>query len=60
MVVERGDEVKISLRSKNHVDVSAIAQKNSGGGHKNAAGFSMPKDMEKAKVLVIKEFENLV
>ena len=60
LVVERGDEVKISLRSKNHVDVSAIAQKNSGGGHKNAAGFSMPKDMEKAKDLVIKEFENLV
>lgn len=60
LIVERGDEVKISLRSKNQVDVSAIAQKNSGGGHKNAAGFSQPKDMEKAKALVVKEFENLV
>ncbi len=60
LIVERGDEVKISLRSKNHVDVAVIAQKNKGGGHKNAAGFSLPKDLDKAKALVIKEFENLV
>jgi len=31
---------KISLRSRDGIDVSEIAIKNGGGGHKNAAGFS--------------------
>ncbi len=33
--------VNISLRSKGDVDVSAIAQKYGGGGHKNAAGIKV-------------------
>ena len=32
---------KVSLRSKDTVDVSRIAQYFGGGGHKKAAGFSM-------------------
>lgn len=32
---------KVSLRSKNYVDVSRIAQRFGGGGHVRAAGFSM-------------------
>jgi len=36
-------EHKVSLRSKNDVDVSLIAQKFGGGGHKKAAGLSMNK-----------------
>ncbi len=38
-IVERDDEVKLSLRSQGNLDVSAIARQNfEGGGHKNAAG----------------------
>jgi phosphoesterase RecJ-like protein len=33
-------ELKVSMRSKNTYDVSAIALNFGGGGHKNAAGFS--------------------
>jgi oligoribonuclease NrnB/cAMP/cGMP phosphodiesterase (DHH superfamily) len=37
------DKTVYSLRSRQHedVDVSAIAKKYGGGGHKNAAGFSI-------------------
>lgn len=38
-IVERDEEVKLSLRSQGTLDVSAIARENfEGGGHKNAAG----------------------
>ena len=38
--VEKGD-YKVSLRSKNIVDVSRIAKRFGGGGHIRAAGFNM-------------------
>jgi phosphoesterase RecJ-like protein len=38
---ERPDEVRVSLRSKGWVDVRAIAARHGGGGHTNAAGFSV-------------------
>ena len=38
---------KVSLRSsEGDVDVSAIARKNGGGGHKRAAGFSTDLEIE--------------
>ncbi len=37
----RQNEFKVSLRSKEKVDVSRIAQYFGGGGHKKAAGFTM-------------------
>lgn len=39
---ERGDQVKVSLRGKGDVNVQRIAAKFGGGGHPNAAGFSVP------------------
>lgn len=36
--------VKVSLRSKRYVDVASIAASFGGGGHKRAAGFSLPED----------------
>jgi len=36
-----GGELKINFRSKNYVDVSAIANRHSGGGHKRAAGCTI-------------------
>jgi phosphoesterase RecJ-like protein len=40
---EKTNGYKISLRSKSHIDVSAIAQSFGGGGHKRAAGFEIQK-----------------
>ncbi len=37
---------KIGLRSQNKVDVGKLAQHYGGGGHKNAAGFSMNKALD--------------
>jgi oligoribonuclease NrnB/cAMP/cGMP phosphodiesterase (DHH superfamily) len=39
---ERGDLYHFSLRSIGDFDVSAIAKKFGGGGHRNAAGFQLP------------------
>ena len=35
------DKTRVSLRSKGDIDVSVIAQRFNGGGHKNAAGLSI-------------------
>lgn len=40
---QRSDsKIEVSLRSNGNYDVSAIAKKFGGGGHKNAAGFILP------------------
>ena len=36
------NRIEVSLRSNGDLDVSKIASKFKGGGHKNAAGFSLP------------------
>ena len=36
----RGDEYRVSMRSKGEIDVNAVATMFGGGGHKNAAGCS--------------------
>jgi bifunctional oligoribonuclease and PAP phosphatase NrnA len=38
---ERGNQVKVSLRGKGDVDVQRIAARFGGGGHPNAAGFTV-------------------
>ncbi len=40
LIVERKDEIKVSLRSKG-IDVSIIAQEFGGGGHREAAGYEV-------------------
>ena len=42
----RGEQVKVSLRGKGDVDVQRIAAKFGGGGHPNAAGFTVAGDLE--------------
>lgn len=44
---ENGENISASLRSVRDFDVSEIAKKYGGGGHKNAAGFKLPIDAEK-------------
>jgi len=46
-------ESKVSLRSEGEMDVSKIAQKYGGGGHKNAAGFSLNKESKKYLLKII-------
>jgi phosphoesterase RecJ-like protein len=45
---ERDGQVKVSLRAKGDVDVSGIAATFGGGGHPNAAGFTVPGPLESA------------
>lgn len=48
---------KVSLRSKNDIDVSQISVKFGGGGHAKAAGFEIEDTVENTKKLLIETFE---
>jgi phosphoesterase RecJ-like protein len=48
---------KVSLRSStDEVDVSAIARKSGGGGHRQAAGFSSERSIDEIAAFVVREF----
>jgi len=47
--------IRCSLRSRGRVDVSKIAQKFGGGGHKPAAGTFLPGPLENARQLILDE-----
>lgn len=51
-----GGSHKISMRSKNDIDVSAVAQAFSGGGHMKAAGFKSDNSFETIKAALISYF----
>lgn len=51
------DHTKVSLRSKNNVDVSVVSAKYGGGGHAKAAGFEIKDTIENTKKLLIEEFK---
>lgn len=51
----RDGRIKCSLRSRGAVDVSEIAAKFGGGGHKMAAGAYLPGPLENAKQLIMAE-----
>lgn len=53
MLREQGPIVRGSIRSKTDRDVSLIAAKMGGGGHKAAAGFSIRGGLDKARSVVI-------
>lgn len=50
---KKENEVKVSLRSKNYVDVSIIAQSFNGGGHIRAAGCTIYDSVENAKKKIV-------
>lgn len=53
---EKGlNEVKVSFRSKNYVNVSTIAQHFGGGGHVRASGCTIKDTIENVKKMVIDE-----
>ena len=50
---KKENEVKVSLRSKNYVDVSKLAQSFNGGGHIRAAGCTIYSSIEDAKKKIV-------
>jgi phosphoesterase RecJ-like protein len=48
-------EVRVSLRSKYDVDVRAVAVRYGGGGHTNAAGFTVRGTEEEVRPNVIED-----
>ena len=53
------DKCKVSMRSKDKVDVSSIAISFGGGGHKNAAGFEIEGSIPNVKEKIINAFSFL-
>ncbi len=51
------NKVKVSLRSRDSVDVNRIAQKFGGGGHERAAGCELQGTIEEVQDIVVKEIE---
>jgi bifunctional oligoribonuclease and PAP phosphatase NrnA len=50
-----GGEVRVSMRSKYDVDVRIVASSYGGGGHKNAAGFSVHGRLEDVRPKIIRK-----
>jgi phosphoesterase RecJ-like protein len=57
---QEGDNYRVSLRSKGAVDVSGVAAKWKGGGHKNAAGLSITGDYAAAKAQIVEAIAGLL
>lgn len=53
-------EVRISLRSRNHHDVSALAERFGGGGHVRAAGLTLETDLASARKTIVDGFGELL
>jgi phosphoesterase RecJ-like protein len=51
--VTSGGHVRVSMRSKYDVDVRSVANRHGGGGHKNAAGFTVAEPLEQARPRVL-------
>ena len=51
--------VKISMRTKGNLDVSEIAMRNNGGGHKNAAGYKSKLPFDDAYIRAVEELKDL-
>ncbi|MDQ2086894.1 bifunctional oligoribonuclease/PAP phosphatase NrnA [Herbivorax sp. ANBcel31] len=56
----KNESFKINLRSKKYVDVSVIANKLGGGGHKNAAGCTINGYMDDIKAMLLKEIKKVL
>ena len=54
---ENSEGTKVSLRSKNNIDVSVVSVKYQGGGHAKAAGFDLAENLENTKKIILKEFK---
>ena len=61
ILVELQDNIKISFRSKDNIDMSRLAKEFSGGGHKNAAGANVKdSSIPELKKVILKKLENYI
>jgi bifunctional oligoribonuclease and PAP phosphatase NrnA len=51
---------RVSLRSKGFLDVSAVAQRFSGGGHRNAAGFTVHQTLERGIPFILETLNDFM
>jgi phosphoesterase RecJ-like protein len=49
------NEVKVSLRSQNGLDAAAFARQYDGGGHVNAAGFTLSEPIDRAVKIILEK-----
>ncbi|MEP0827488.1 MAG: bifunctional oligoribonuclease/PAP phosphatase NrnA [bacterium] len=57
--IEKG-RTKVSLRSRDRVDVSRVAHKYGGGGHHNAAGFAVNLPVESVSKVLLEDLRKMV
>jgi phosphoesterase RecJ-like protein len=57
---EKGDEYRVSLRSKGDVDIGVIAQEYGGGGHKNASGCTISGPIEELQKTLVGKIEGAI
>jgi phosphoesterase RecJ-like protein len=57
---EKGDQYRVSLRSKGEVDINAIAKEYGGGGHKNASGCTISGPIEELQKTIVEKIENAI
>jgi bifunctional oligoribonuclease and PAP phosphatase NrnA len=57
---EKGDEYRVSLRSKGDVDINAIAKEYGGGGHKNASGCTVSGPIEELQKALVARIEDAI
>jgi phosphoesterase RecJ-like protein len=57
---EKGDEYRVSLRSKGDIDIGVIAKEYGGGGHKNAAGCTVTGPIEELQKTLVEKLEGAI
>ena len=55
-----GDEYRVSMRSKDGIDIGAIAKSFGGGGHKNAAGCTVSGPIEELQKTFVEKLEQAI
>ena len=55
-----GEEYRVSMRSKGDIDIGSIAKAFGGGGHKNAAGFSITGPIDALQRTFIEKIEQAI
>jgi bifunctional oligoribonuclease and PAP phosphatase NrnA len=56
----KGDEYRVSLRSKGAVDIGTIAKEYGGGGHKNASGCTISGPIEELQKALVAKIEGAI
>jgi len=57
---EKGDEYRVSLRSKGEIDIGVIAKEYGGGGHKNAAGCTIKGSIDSLQKMFVERIDQAI